>query len=218
MKAFTIRGTVVAVFCGSWQCSRCAKMNARKWAWRAINQLEIDPRPCRFWTLTMPGGMRSPWIAFESLPTMWDTLRKTMQREHKHWLYLAFVEGQAQRNGMPHFHVLTFQPAPYRLKDLATHIGFGYQAWDELVVSKQAGFYVSKYASKGDPNMPRNFRRVRASRKWADLPSAERQPYLVPARDESLTEYFDRVSEKSGMDIDDIKDRWLAFDLRQVMA
>jgi hypothetical protein len=192
-------------------------MNARKWAWRAHYQLETDTRPCRFWTLTMPGSMPSVWRAFDALPTLWDAMRKTMQREHGSWLYLAFVEGQAQRNGMPHFHLLTYQPAPYRLKDLAAHLGFGYQAWDVLVNSGQAASYVSKYASKGDPVMPKNFRRVRCSRDWKALPNQSREPYIVRSPKETIEVYLERVSDRTNTPIDDVAARWLAFDLRAVV-
>lgn len=216
MKAFTIHGTVVAVFCGSWSCPRCAKMNARKWAWRTALQMNDNPAPYRFWTLTMPGGMRSPWVAFQKLPEMWDAMRKTMQRQYGAWLYLAFVEGQAHRNGMPHFHVITGQPAPYRLKDLAAHLGFGYQAWDVLVNSSQGAQYVAKYASKGDPAMPRNFRRVRACRAWEKLPNHVRVPYICQRKGEDLAAFLVRVSEETPLSVDDAYEKWSKFDLRQI--
>lgn len=217
MKAFTINGTVRAIPCGSWTCPICGKANARKWAWRAMLQLDNDPRLCRFWTLTMPGGMRSPRDAFGVLPKLWDTLRKSIQRASGKWTYLAFVEGQAKRNGMPHFHILTYSAAPYRLKDLAAHIGFGYQAYDVPIVSKEAANYVSKYASKGDKAMPRNFRRVRASRDWHKLPFVPQAPLIVPAKGESLIHYFDRVAIETGKGIDEIKDAWIGFDLHQIL-
>jgi hypothetical protein len=180
-------------------------------------QLETDPDPVRFWTLTMPGGMRSPRYAFEKLPTLWDVLRKSMQRANGTWTYLAFVEGQAQRDGMPHFHILTYQPAPYRLKDYVAHLGYGYQAKDIPVQSKGAASYVSKYASKGDPAMPRGFRRVRVSRDWEKLPSVPHAPYICPSKGEDLSHYLIRVSEAVGISLDDVAGRWVAFDLQQIM-
>ena len=215
MKCFKVTGSVTAIPCGSWSCPICSKANARKWAWRAMLQLDEDSRQCRFWTLTMPGGMKSPAYAFAKLPSLWDALRKTIQRATGAWTYLAFVEGQVKRNGMPHFHVLSYAQSPYRLKDLAAHLGFGYQAYDVVVQSKQAAVYVAKYASKGDKAMPRGFRRVRASRDWHALPYVPHEPFIVPAKGEDLIHYFDRVAEETGLSIDVVKDNWIAFDMKQ---
>jgi len=217
MKAFTAHGTVKAVPCGRWQCPRCSKANARKWAWRAMLQLDADPRPCRFWTLTMPGGYKSPAFAFSCIPGLWDAFRKLIQRSCGNWTYLAFVEGQAQRNGMPHFHILSYAPSPYRLKDVAAHVGFGYMAKDLPVQSKQAAVYVAKYASKGDPAMPKGFRRVRASQDWEPLPFVPHEKWLVQAKMETLVDFLLRVEDETGIDIDILKDKWLSFDLEHAL-
>lgn len=214
LKAFNTNGSVVAIPCGSWSCPKCSKDNARLWAWRAMLQLDADPRPCRFWTLTMPGGMRSVRDAFDCIPRLWDSFRKEIQRSSGKWTYLAFVEGQAQRDGMPHFHILTFTVAPYRLKDFAAHIGFGYMAKDLPVVSKAAANYVAKYASKGDGAMPRGFRRVRSSKDWYKLPFVPHAAFIVPAKGEDLVHYLCRVADETGLSVDDVSQKWVTFDMK----
>ncbi len=210
MKAFKMTGKCIAIPCGSWSCPNCAKVNARLWAWRVMLQLETDDRPAYFWTLTMASSYKTATDAYLKLPSLWDRLRKSIQRETGKWTYCAFIEGQRNRGGMPHFHIVGHTKSPIRLKDLAAHHGFGYQADEKLIESKQAGVYVSKYASKGDRFIPRNFRRVRPSQDWAKLPPVRRQQYIVQAKDETLTDYLIRVSELTGLSLDDISDEYLS--------
>lgn len=214
MKAFTSAGSVVGVPCGMWACPSCAKHNARLWAWRVKLQLIEDDRQAFFWTLTMRGAIKHPREAYEKIPKMWDAVRKYVQRVYDGWTYCAFIEGQAQRGGMPHFHIISLAKSPYRLKDMAYHYGFGYQAKEIEIASKAAAQYVAKYASKGDANIPRGFRRVRASSDWAKLPQRDTRPYLVPAGGESLLDYLLRVSEVTDQNADTVKDKWLHFDMK----
>ena len=57
--------------------------------------------------------------------------------------YLAAVEAHPRRNKIPHFHIVTLAPAPYRLKDLAYYSGFGYQAKEEKIWSERGAAYVA---------------------------------------------------------------------------
>lgn len=216
MKAFTAAGSVTGIKCGMWACPNCSKLNARLWAWRVKIQLNEDPREAYFWTLTMRGGYKNARDGYVALPVLWDALRKYMQRKLVVWTYCAFVESQAGRGGMPHFHIITLARSPYRLKDLAFHYGFGYQAKEIEINGPKAAQYVSKYASKGDTAMPRGFRRVRASRDWAELPVRDSRPYIVPAAGESLVDFLLRVSEETNQAPDEVKDKWITFDMRVI--
>src|SRR5258707_4215780 len=101
-----------------------------------------------------------------------------MQRHTASWPYLAFVEGQPNRGAMPHFHVLSSAPTPYRIKDFAVHHGFGHQADEKPITSDGAVDYVSKYASKQGTSAPKGFRRVGRSSKLAKPPQHDRDAYL----------------------------------------
>jgi len=162
----------------------------------------------------MGGSYKVTRDAFDKLPLLWDRLRKSVQRETGKWTYCAFVEGQAGRGGMPHFHIVGHTKSPIRLKDLAAHHGFGYQAKEVLIGSKQAGQYVAKYASKGDKSIPRGFRRVRASRDWEKLPYRPKESYIVQGKDETLTDYLIRVSYETGLTLDEVSTKYVQVDWR----
>ena len=165
------------------------------------------------WFLTLTLGARyiTSFQGYMAVPTLWDATRKAYQRYYGTFVYLAFVEGQQKRGGMPHFHILsTAQPPTKRgmrgyvtnrgTHDFAVAYGWGYQAKLELVTGSQAAVYVAKYASKGDPSMPRNFRRVRASRDFPKLPDLGGLPLLVPARSEDVAHFIDRVCSETGLE------------------
>lgn len=207
---------MVAVPCGLWACPTCSKHNARMWAWRAKLQIDTDDRQAFFWTLTMRGGYKKASDAYEDIPRMFDSLRKFIRRENGEWTYLAFVEGQPKRGGMPHFHIISMCGAPYRLKDLAWYYGFGYQAKEIKIESPQAASYVAKYASKGDKSIPKGFRRVRASQDWEKLPPHSRRPYIIAGRDEDVAHYLIRVSEETHLTLDEVGVKWVSFDFKQI--
>lgn len=208
-KAFNHQGQVVNLWCGLWACKRCGKVNANLWAWRVRLQIVGDVgTDYYFWTLTMGSRYKTAKQGFQALPKLWDAFRKKAQRKLKDWLYCAFVEGQTKRGNMPHFHVISNRQAPERLKDMAVRAGFGFQAKEIKVNDKKAASYVSKYASKGNGDMPKGFRRVRASRKWASLPDYEGYPLLVKGRDELLSMYIIRVHDSTGVDIHTLYERW----------
>lgn len=108
------------------------------------------------------------------------------------------------------------QASPYRLKDLAWHYGFGYQAKEILIESPAAASYVAKYASKGDKSIPKGFRRVRASQDWEKLPPRSRAPYIVAGKDEDISHYLIRVSEETHLSLDAAGAKWVAFDFKQI--
>jgi len=115
---------------------------------------------------------------------------------------------------MPHFHIISLEKSPKRIKDLAYECGFGYQATETRVASSKAANYCAKYASKQSPVTPKGFRRVRASQDWANLPEGELEALLVKSKGEYLSDYFLRVALATGEKLQTIVDRWeLAQDL-----
>lgn len=209
LHAFKHDGTVVIVFCGKWSCKRCSKVNANLWAWRVRLYLANGQGKAWFWTFTMSRVFKTRKSAYIAIPRLWDALRKYLQRRYGKWEYCAFVEGQPHRSNMPHFHVISLVKSPIRIKDMAAHIGFGYQAYEEIISDKKAGYYVAKYASKTDAQMPTGFRRVRTSRGWPKLPPYHGSPYIVKSASETLADYLVRVAEISGIPEELLHRRWV---------
>ena len=186
------------------------------WAWRARLQLDAATETYWVWTLTLGKAYKRPKQGYEALPKLWNNLRTVVQRWYAKktankafkWVYMAFVEAQPKKRKMPHFHIITNVPAPYRIKDFAVHNGFGYMAVEDEITSKQAAYYVSKYVSKGDPNMPKKFRRVRTSQNWAKLPPYVGTKLFVRSRAETITDFLIRVSNATGKDLDDLWEQW----------
>jgi hypothetical protein len=214
--AFTSNGKITPVSCGKWSCPHCSKENARLWAWRARLQLDCSPETYYVWTFTLGSRYKLPSKGYSILPKLWDNLRKVVVRWYSRqlkeknfkWVYMAFVEAQPKKRKMPHFHIITNVPAPYRIKDFAVHNGFGHQAKQDEITSKKAAYYVSKYVSKGDPNMPKKFRRVRTSQSWAKLPPYVGNKLYVKSKKESITAFLLRVADETGRDLDDLWDDW----------
>lgn len=206
--AFTSEGNLHGVRCGQWACSTCAKHLARLWAWRCRLQVEQAGRDYFFWTLTLSPKVTSATRGYELLPSLWDNLRKKVQRVADGWDYCAFVEGQTKRGNMPHFHVLSSYASPGRLKDVAVSCGFGFEAKQSVVTSQRAANYCAKYASKTNPVTPKGFRRVRCSRNWAKLPPFEGDPLIVRGKRELLSDYLLRVHWVTGVPMDDLLYVW----------
>jgi len=181
----------------------------------------------RFWTLTLRPSVKTAQQGYAKLPRLWDNLRKAIQRYYGSplWQYVAFVEAHPKRSAIPHFHVITSLPVPMvkqprtdkngkvymrtlRLKDLAYSCGFGFQAWDVPVLGRRAANYVAKYASKGSDEIPRGFRRVRASRHWQKLEKLDRPKLLVKAAHETNFAYIWRVQEACGLPIEELWEKW----------
>lgn len=210
-RAFNEDGWVVRLACDQWLCPYCRKILAWRWAQRVRYgiALRLDTEPW-FWTLTLPGWVPTREKGYAILPERWDNFRKALQRSYPDFTYAAFVEGQPERGLMPHFHIITFQPAPGRLKDLAVHSGFGHQADQQEVTGGYAAWYVSKYASKSTPGIPGHFRRVRISRDWPSLPAPEYPLKVYPLLPrETLPMYFHRMSVTLGSRLELVRDAWL---------
>jgi hypothetical protein len=218
-------GKIKAIRCGRWTCPDCAKWNAKQWAWRARIQLREDEHEYYFWTLTLGRQYKNPQTAYKALPRLWGNLRKVVERHYRKstgiqdwkWTYLAFVEGQANRGGMPHFHILSRCKAPYdhakgwkRIKDFAAKNGFGHQAdAGPCRRRKSAILRDQSTPARAIRQCPKKLRRCRPSQDWQKLPPYDVGKFLVPDKKESVSDFLLRVERITGADIDDLKDQWL---------
>lgn len=227
MVCFTSTGTPKLLYCGKWSCSICRKHNADEWAHITRYHLRHAPATLgkpRFWTFTLPSGVKTAAQGYSLLKTLWDNLRKELQRDQGKICYLAFVEGQGKRGGMPHFHVIIYAHVPKRynkrkdkdknIKDFAVHVGFGHQAKDEPITSGKAAAYVSKYVSKGTPDIPKYFRRVRPSQDWIRPPRAKKGSYIVRGIGENVTDYLLRVEQACELPMEDLLTRYRQANLQ----
>jgi len=210
-RAFNSKGEVIQLACDQWNCDHCSKVLAWRYAQRVRYGIALWPdHRSWFWTLTLPAWVPDAATGYKVLPARWQSLRQTLRRSIDDFQYAAFVEAHPHRNLIPHFHIITLHKAPERLKDLAVHAGFGYQAKEVEINGKMAVNYVCKYASKGQSTFPRNFRRVRISHQWPKLPTPLYEYAVYPIdRRETLPAYFLRVSTKVGYTVDILRDRWL---------
>lgn len=210
-RAFNAQGQVVAMACDSWSCPDCGPLQAWRWARRVRFGIALLPdRQAYFWTLTLPPWITTTDVAYRELPHRFAMLRQSIHRALGEWDYAAFVEEHPHRHYIPHLHIISAQHSPYRLKDLAHHVGFGYQAKEVLINGGMAASYVSKYVSKQGRQMPRHFRRVRISRGWPRLPEPEYDiPVYPPFRAESLCEYLSRVATLCNLPLVVVRERWL---------
>lgn len=194
----------IPLLCGSWNCATCSGLLARKWAGIARHGVTIMGHNAFFWTLTLPGYYTSRKQGYEALPGLWDSLRKDIQRHSDRWMYIAFVEGQPQRDFMPHFHILSEIASYKRLKDLAVSHGFGHQAEESEVTGDGAVDYVTKYSSKQGNDAPKGFRRVRCARSWQKPYPKAGEKYIVRHRGETVTTFLLRVSYLTGRDVGEL--------------
>jgi len=217
MVAFTQEGKAKLLYCSQWGCPNCRVTKSREWmriARFGVHYGQAGRLPIVFWTLTLGSAYTNVVDGYKAIPRLWDTFRKEIQREQGRFDYLAFVEGQPKRSFMPHFHVLAFARVPSyynertdprnNIKDFAAHVGFGYQSKEKIVDSDGAAYYVSKYVSKGSPDIPKGFRRVRCSRSWPKPPDDPKKPYLVRGVGEQITDFILRVEAISGRDADEL--------------
>ncbi len=216
LRAFNTAGEIVVLPCNQWKCPYCQKILAWQWASRVRYGIALWPLSAYHWTLTVPGEIFTPDYAFEVVTAAWDNLRKHCQRKMPYFHYAAFVELHPNRVGIAHLHIITLHWSIGRLKDMAHHAGFGYEADETTVSGSLAAYYVSKYTSKQGKDMPKGYRRVRLSQSWPKLPSLPSDTPVLPIRTkESLPEYFLRVHETSQVLPSELQRRWLESDMPQ---
>lgn len=209
MRAFTASGNIVYLACDQWKCDYCRQVLSYRWGQRVRYGLALWGNPARLFTLTMPSRVKSPAFAFALLPKIFDNFRKYMQRHVETWDYIAFVELHPQRKGIAHLHIVSCQRCPTRLKDAAHKAGFGYIADDQEIVGKEASYYVAKYTSKQGKEMPKNFRRVRHSGGWPDLPEPAYEERILPRhKAERVPAYLVRVAWETNIPFTTIRATW----------
>lgn len=187
-------------------------VNSYRWAERIKYGIDLaKPYDAYMWTLTLPAWVKVAPTGFRILPDLWDKLRCELRKSYRAWDYAAFVECHPQRGLIPHFHIISLKAAPYRLKDLAKHCGFGYMATEKQITSKGAAGYVTKYCSKQGYAMPKHFRRVRVSRGWPKLPLPLYEHTILRQQSrESVPAYVRRVANVLDMPYTELLARWLA--------
>ena len=163
--------------CKSWRCPGCAKINAQKVVLRAANGSEVMQSRgavLDFVTVTSHEKL-DPAASLAVLPKAWNKLNRRMSREAASHEYLAIPE--QHKDGRWHLHAIVTAKLPKKWwKDNARQCGLGYQSdVQEVRTLGGVAYYVSKYVSKTleNPNLPKNFRRVRASHGWPELPAME---------------------------------------------
>lgn len=211
-RAFNELGQLITLACDRWNCPYCRHVNAWRWAERVRFGIALaQPRDPLFWTLTLPAWVVFPKTGFRILPNCWANIRQTLRRQFGSFPYCAFVECHPHRKFIPHFHLITFQWPHERLKDLAVHSGFGFEADIKQVSSARAAGYVSKYASKQGYGMPRNFRRVRVSQDWPKLPKPQYDHEVIYRKPrETLTAYIRRVAILTDENYGALMSQWLS--------
>lgn len=231
MVAFTQSGKPRMLYCGKWSCPNCRGHNAGEWARDGrygVNRTVANRFTPVFWTLTLGTKYRTAKEGYQALPRLWDTFRKALQRAYGTFLYMAFVEGQAERNDMPHFHIIAYARVPAgfskrrdkrkHIKDFAVAMGFGHQAKEIAITSDGAFWYIMKYVSKSTPSMPANFRRCRCSRGWKRAPRPVQKPFIVRSIGELIQDYLIRVQDISGRDLDDLLEEYQTASLQMELA
>ncbi len=224
LVGFTTQGATRLIPCGQWSCRKCAQRLARRWAVRVRKHIENRPKKKRtkfyFITLTLGSKYRNPAQGFAAIRLLWERLRKRFQRAYPDWQYVAFVEGQPKRGGMPHFHVISSQPptakrnkqgqiTKHNMHSWAVELGWGHQAKLDYLTGSKAASYVAKYATKQHPSTPKGFRRIRASQDWTQLPRDPDRRLIVPAKGEDIAHFIIRVHEITNQPAEQLYDAWV---------
>jgi hypothetical protein len=170
--------------CKRWDCPYCAQRNKALWVARAIHgsdELKEKGLPLSFVTVTSRGRI-TPQQSLIRFQSAWPKLRKRAQY-HGDGVFEYFLVPERQKNGKIHAHMIATTALAQRWwKDNAYTCGLGYMSDAQIVENTaKTGVYVGKYISKAvaETCWPDNFRRVRLSRGWPDLPPPEPLPGWV---------------------------------------
>lgn len=160
--------------CKSWRCPACAAVNAQKAVLRAVNGSEVliaQGFKIDFVTVTSHEKLDAA-ASLAVLPLAWNKLNIRIKRAAQTALYFAIPEQHA--DGRWHLHAMTTAILSKKWwKDNARTCGLGYQS-DVQEVKSLGGvaYYVAKYVGKTlqNSNLPANFKRLRHSHSWPELP------------------------------------------------
>jgi len=161
--------------CKMWNCPHCGAKNAQKAVLTGLKGfkvfsdagLKID-----FVTVTSHEKLDAA-ASLAVLPLAWNKLNRRIKRAAQVAPeYFAIPEQHA--DGRWHLHALTTARLPKKWwKDNARACGLGYQSdVKEVTAAGGVAAYIAKYQGKmlQSTNIPKGFRRVRASKGWPDLP------------------------------------------------
>lgn len=192
MKAVNRAAKQVVLFrprCKSWRCPACAQINAQKAVLRAVHGSEVlIAQGCKIDFVTVTSHEKlDPAASLAVLPLAWNKLNRRISRAAQQPEYFAIPE--QHKDGRWHLHAMTTAALPKKWwKDNARGCGLGYQS-DVQEVKSLGGvaYYVAKYQGKmlQNANLPRQFRRVRHSNGWPELPEKSPLPdwdfFAVPS-------------------------------------
>lgn len=160
--------------CGLWSCPHCGMEKQKEWfllTARGVSKFVESGLQVRFVTLTARPGLTISRTLL-SFAAAWPKLNKRIRRNWPEWEYVAVAE--LHKSGKMHMHLVgTCGASTHWLHTNAYQCGLGYQAKAIAVGNgNQCGGYVTKYLSKSlsVSAWPANFRRVRRSQGWPDLP------------------------------------------------
>jgi len=166
--------------CKSWRCPACAAKNAQKAVLRAVHGSEVliaQGLKIDFVTVTSHEKLDAA-ASLAVLPLAWNKLNIRIKRAAQTALYFAIPE--QHQDGRWHLHAMTTATLPKKWwKDNARGCGLGYQS-DVQEVKSLGGvaYYVAKYVGKTlqNSNLPTNFKRLRHSQQWPNLPVMPETP------------------------------------------
>lgn len=164
--------------CHKWDCPVCGEKNAYKARLRALTGYETlsdQGRKFDFLTLTPHEKLTSS----ASIPVMakaWNKLSVRIKRASQHHDY--FLIPELHQSGKLHFHALVSAQLKKKWwKDNGRSCGMGYQNdLQEVNEVGGVGGYLTKYLTKmlQNSNLPKGFRRIRASYTWPSLPELDK--------------------------------------------
>lgn len=176
--------------CKLWSCTACAESNRRRWVAKIANGVNhyMQTENEKFWFVTL--STHEDLITFDMQLAVWrkgwNKLYQRMQRFHDGSLHYALLPELAPVTGRLHQHAIvneSFGANPRKspkkgyscswLHDNPRSCGLGYANDIKPVDSPAlAAWYTAGYIGKSlaVQNWPENFRRIRTSHDWPELP------------------------------------------------
>lgn len=166
--------------CKLWSCESCAVVNQQNWTNRAVHGAHVlQNQGYEIDMVTVTAHEKHDvQRAVNKLPDQWNKLRNRWQRtvDKPQYMLTSEVGGE----GHFHLHMITTGSISERWwKDNARKSGFGFMAKESesRIEAWKAGFYISKYLSKGmdSHTWEKGFHRVRTSRFWPKMDRLEHE-------------------------------------------
>lgn len=160
--------------CKQWDCHECAVKHRERWVLRAqmgVRQYLGEGLKVDFVTITSHERLKTFTATDYVWRQAWPKLYAALKRHAEKLEY--FIVPERHKDGRMHVHALwTANVSQKWVKDNGRRRGLGYQAKVKHVADAQAASnYVTKYVGKSlGEDCPENFRRVRVSQGWPDIP------------------------------------------------